>query len=50
MTIISMVLRVFIFIIFWKLSLDYYRLTTELSDTGLMLANEKQVYMRNVSH
>ena len=49
MTIISMVLRVIIFLIYWKLSLDYYRLTTELSDTGLMLANEKQVYMRNVS-
>ena len=48
-TIVSMIFRVFIFIIFWKLSLDYYRLTTELSDSGLMLANEKQIYMRNTS-
>ena len=46
MTIISLVLRIFIFFAFWKMSIDYYKNTNEQAADYAAIASDKFVYLR----
>ena len=46
MTFISLFFRLWVFLVFWKMSLDYFKYTNEQAGLGATVAGDKFVYLR----